>query len=724
MKEQTFKTIELALYYIVIFFILREWLLPIMMLTGTGYLEFILLFIALCLAISLVGLHVSISWIIKIVYIAWFIVYVYSEFSIFTLKGVAFLYDELIYNFALIFQGDFLYVTNAFQSILFFILIWMFIYLIHHWLTVRMNVFFFLVLTIFFIGVLDTFTEYDGTIAIVKVVLLGLMMMVLLFIKRMQLQIGVSFKFDKYLKITLPVLFTIFLVGFVAAILPKATPQWPDPVPYIKAIGQGDGLGGRVLKVGYDEDDSMLGGSFIGDDTVVFMVHSSKKQYWRVETKDVYTSKGWETSEVGEAFLYKSGDSIHHSLPIGPVENREFAHVESMYPYDFIIQPYGTTSVYVSPELADDALFAMNHQTEKLSTYLQNEKTVLDFYHIEYSTPEYLYSDLTSTIEQPIDPAIRDRYLQLPDTLPQRVIDLAKEIVDGKENDYDKARAIESYFGLNGFRYETEGVPVPGVDQDYVDQFLFESKIGYCDNFSTSMVVLLRAVGIPARWVKGFTGGELVASGELNTYQITNNDAHSWVEAYIPKVGWVPFEPTIGFSTNRSINYDYETDAYQDEMLTVDEETEPETKINEREEITTGNNEQLFVGLFDKLKQYRFLFSYVLIGLFVLGILLFILRNKWMPKVYVKWLKRQQLNESTFESLYLKLLKMLELKGLKRQEGQTLASFAKEVDEKFLSQHMSIITKAYESYLYGQSTKLDYNKLKESLEYLINRCSS
>lgn len=226
-------------------------------------------------------------------------------------------------------------------------------------------------------------------------------------------------------------------------------------------------------------------------------------------------------------------------------------------------------------------------------------------YHIKYSTPEYLYSDLTSTIQQPIDISIREKYLQLPDSLPQRVIDLAREIVKDKGNDYEKARAIESYFATNGFRYETEGVPVPEEDQDYVDQFLFETKYGYCDNFSSAMVVMLRAVGIPARWVKGFAGGEMVSSdGELKTFEITNNDAHSWVEAYIPKVGWVPFEPTIGFSTNRNIEYDFETDAYQDEMLTVDDDTKPENQRDQDETMKQGNG--IFAGLLDFIKNLRF----------------------------------------------------------------------------------------------------------------------
>ncbi|MBM9834622.1 transglutaminase domain-containing protein, partial [Enterococcus faecalis] len=79
---------------------------------------------------------------------------------------------------------------------------------------------------------------------------------------------------------------------------------------------------------------------------------------------------------------------------------------------------------------------------------------------------------------------------------------------------------------------------------DYVDQFLFESQVGYCDNFSTAMVVLLRSLEIPARWAKGFSPGSPATENGITTYTVRNLNAHSWVEVYFDGYGWVPFEPT------------------------------------------------------------------------------------------------------------------------------------------------------------------------------------
>ena len=152
-----------------------------------------------------------------------------------------------------------------------------------------------------------------------------------------------------------------------------------------------------------------------------------------------------------------------------------------------------------------------------------------------------------------------EKYLQLPDTLPARVGELAESITASHESVYDKVKAIERYYGRNGFVYDQKNVKVPGEDEDYVDQFLFDTKRGYCDNYSTSMVVMLRTLDIPARWVKGFAPGEAARNenGE-RIYQVTNEEAHSWVEAYMPGIGWLPFEPTIGFNGSTSIDYDIE----------------------------------------------------------------------------------------------------------------------------------------------------------------------
>ncbi|MCD1258809.1 transglutaminase domain-containing protein [Paenibacillus athensensis] len=142
-------------------------------------------------------------------------------------------------------------------------------------------------------------------------------------------------------------------------------------------------------------------------------------------------------------------------------------------------------------------------------------------------------------------------YLQLPDELPPAVRELAAQVTGGLVGPYAKADAIERYLRAT-YAYSLSKPTVPARGEDVVSHFLFVDRVGYCDHFSTAMVVMLRAVGVPARWVKGFAPGTPeagAADGDgLLRVTVRNLDAHSWVEVYFPGAGWVPFEPTPGFS--------------------------------------------------------------------------------------------------------------------------------------------------------------------------------
>ncbi|MFC7680676.1 transglutaminaseTgpA domain-containing protein [Paenibacillus sp. GCM10028914] len=134
--------------------------------------------------------------------------------------------------------------------------------------------------------------------------------------------------------------------------------------------------------------------------------------------------------------------------------------------------------------------------------------------------------------------------LQLPESLPQEVHDLAQTITAGASGRYEKAVAVESYLEQE-YKY-TLKTKVPPAGRDFTDHFLFDSKEGYCTHFATAMVVLLRTQGIPARYVMGFAPGEKI-QGTEQAYLVTQGEAHAWVEVYFPKEGWVAFDPTPGF---------------------------------------------------------------------------------------------------------------------------------------------------------------------------------
>jgi transglutaminase-like putative cysteine protease len=141
-------------------------------------------------------------------------------------------------------------------------------------------------------------------------------------------------------------------------------------------------------------------------------------------------------------------------------------------------------------------------------------------------------------------------YLQLPRRLDPRIQDLADSLTTGLDNRYDRAVAIRDW--LQTFDY-TRQLPAT-ARQATLEHFLFERQAGHCEYFSTAMVVLLRAAGIEARNVNGFLGGRWSEFG--NYLVVTQNEAHSWVEAWFPGHGWVTFDPTPagsgGFVTDDS----------------------------------------------------------------------------------------------------------------------------------------------------------------------------
>lgn len=158
---------------------------------------------------------------------------------------------------------------------------------------------------------------------------------------------------------------------------------------------------------------------------------------------------------------------------------------------------------------------------------------------LRYDT--YVASE-TEALTEPLAASDRARYLALPPGIPSRIAALAHEWTDAFPTPETKARALEAHLRKD-FTYDLKS-PSQGQPQP-VDHFLFESKRGHCEFFSTAMALLLRAIGIPSRNVTGFVGGTWNRFGRY--YAVREGDAHSWVEAYVDRgghPGWQTFDPT------------------------------------------------------------------------------------------------------------------------------------------------------------------------------------
>jgi len=146
------------------------------------------------------------------------------------------------------------------------------------------------------------------------------------------------------------------------------------------------------------------------------------------------------------------------------------------------------------------------------------------------------------SLDEALSESDRARYLQLPRDVPQRMRDLAAEWTKNAKTDLEKARAIEHQLESK-FRYTLDAPS--GGKSNPIDDFLFRSKAGHCEFFSSTMALLLRMVNVPTRNVSGFVGGTYNRFGGF--YAVRQGDAHSWVEAYIKtgsRQGWMTFDPT------------------------------------------------------------------------------------------------------------------------------------------------------------------------------------
>ncbi|WP_433869641.1 transglutaminase TgpA family protein [Saccharopolyspora sp. CA-218241] len=147
-------------------------------------------------------------------------------------------------------------------------------------------------------------------------------------------------------------------------------------------------------------------------------------------------------------------------------------------------------------------------------------------------SPEELRS---ATGSMPIAPEYLDA-----SGIPPEVTALARRLTADADNDFDRAVAINRFFTdpANGFRYDLQTAPDTGISA--LSDFLFRGKRGFCEQYASSMAVLLRAVGVPSRVAIGFTAG--YRDGDERV--ITTEDAHAWVEVYFPGHGWQTFDPT------------------------------------------------------------------------------------------------------------------------------------------------------------------------------------
>ncbi len=301
------------------------------------------------------------------------------------------------------------------------------------------------------------------------------------------------------------------------------------------------------------------------NDVMIMKVTSPSPSYWRANALETFTGNAWTAVQ---AFLERleptrSGDSYVYSVPeVAPTPpgltvSQSF-QVQSVYT-NYLFVGGDPRSFRIDQDLAlrTNDVRAL-HSNKALGPTLA--------YRVTAVIPDLKPTDVVGKGSD--YPQALDRYLGLPflpasriegpdqeaswrSTVPDSFpgggewVDLYafnREIIGEATDPYEVTLRIERYL-RNFFEYSLTP-PSSDYSSPY-SAFLFDTRSGYCQHFAGAMALLLRYNGIPARVAVGFTSGELDESSP-DTYTVSTNNAHAWVEVYFPQIGWVAFDPTPG----------------------------------------------------------------------------------------------------------------------------------------------------------------------------------
>ncbi len=314
-------------------------------------------------------------------------------------------------------------------------------------------------------------------------------------------------------------------------------------------------------------------------------------------------------------------------------------------------------------------------------------------------------------------PEIRATYLQLPHLDP-RIRQLARQITVHDPTPYDKAADLERYFHTS-FRYTLD---LSDMNQpDPLAYFLFTKRAGHCEYFASAMVVMLRTLGIPARYVTGFLPGEF--NDLAQDYIIRASDAHSWVEVYFPPYGWMTFDPTPpgeakrgGLFSRVGMYWDWFQLSWNEWVINYDFTHQlsfargvRQSSVSWSERISSYYHEKRRRAVnFLKLWQARLSASpYALPGalVFLLLILLYYRGRALGGFVAVRWRLRSrregQLPPELAAFEYHQMLRLLERRGWRKSPAQTPLEFAASIRVPEFAGPVAELTQLYQSARFG-----------------------
>jgi len=363
-----------------------------------------------------------------------------------------------------------------------------------------------------------------------------------------------------FIRYTILAAFLIVMFAWTAPALANALPQaskaWrPVRTAWYDTINRFENAfaslrSSMFVYTGVYGDTTVLGRGATLSDAQIFRatvpqeIPQGVRLYWRARTYETYNNGEWVSG------LYKSYpfDPQAENLPAWLGTGRWLGRFKIMSAV-----PIATLFVPAQP------IWVSRSGKVEYATNPDKTVDIADFSASPMVGPGETY-EILATVANPSVVEMRQagtdypdwvhqRYLQLPKSITPRTRQLAEQITSGLVTPYDKVIAITNYLRRN-IQYVETIEEEPPTNQEVIDWFLFDEKKGFCNYYSTAEIVMLRSLGIPARWAVGYAQGEPLentatdATSNTLTYLIRQKNSHAWPEVFFPNIGWVEFEPT------------------------------------------------------------------------------------------------------------------------------------------------------------------------------------
>ena len=435
----------------------------------------------------------------------------------------------------------------------------------------------------------------------------------------------------------------------------------------------------HLYQLGLQWEAGRLGGPASLNDDVYLLVFTGRPVLLKGRVLDYYTGSGWTASVPDGDLRLRSPfwsairrETFDYDMPTGTGQ-AALLYEQLTTELEITIIPRATAfTTLFSPENFRGVSFGNHFKSpeayfnRRSEVYMHSYVARASEYTVRarvWNTGMHGFDELFTQLEEQAPDerrysGIAGRYTRLPEDLPLSVRRTAEAVTEGIDSPYLKAQAISRWLFENAEYTLEPGVPPEGAD--FTAHFL-ETREGYCVYFATAMTVMARCAGLPARYVQGFA---LEAAPGGRSYQATGKTAHAWSEVYFEGIGWLPVDP---------LNWNEEDPLNEAAPIIRPDEYIPQGPGQSGQTQTHSQSEgraNTWMPL---------LLIPALYGLFRWALWVGP-RHKTRIWAYESVCRRCPGTRDALDALYYDTLRLLRLRGMTVQPGETLVTFPQRVD--------------------------------------------